>query len=106
MKTAVKESLTLAARKNAELASQQRCTISIFRYQFNINYSVCRLININTNINYFKGGYQYQYLINFSKSSLINFNINLCYQYPLMILLILPIAYQLVIVININIDIN
>ena len=51
-----------------------------------------------------KRGYQYQYLINFSKSSLIN--INFCYQCPPMILLRLPISYQLVIVININIDIN
>ena len=53
-----------------------------------------------------KRSYQYQYLINFSKSSLINVNINLCYQCPPMILLRLPISYQLVIVININIDIN
>ena len=53
-----------------------------------------------------KRSYQYQYLINFSQSSLINVNINLCYQCPPMILLRLPISYQLVIVINVNIDIN
>ena len=53
-----------------------------------------------------KRAYQYQYLINFSKSSFINFNINLLYQCPTMILIRLPISYQLVIVLNINIDIN
>ena len=81
--------------------SKQRCTISIFRYQFNINYSVCRLININTNINYFKGGlsisipyqffqkfpyqFQYQFMLSISPYDIVNItnclSISHCYQY-------------------------
>ena len=79
----------------------QRCTISIFCYQFNINYSVCRLININANINYFKGGlsisipyqffqkfpyqFQYQFMLSISPYDIVNItnclSISHCYQY-------------------------
>ena len=79
----------------------QRCTISIFRYQFNINYSFCCLININTNINYFKAGlsisipyqffqkfpyrFQYQFMLSISLYDIVNItnclSISHCYQY-------------------------
>ena len=79
----------------------QSCSISIFPYQFNINYSVCFLININITINYLQEGlsisilyqlfkkfpyqFQYQYLLSISPYNIVkitNFlSISHCYQY-------------------------
>ena len=79
----------------------QSCSISIFPYQFNINYSVCLLINTNININYFQEGlsisilyqllkklpyqFQYQYILSISPYDIVkitNFlSISHCYQY-------------------------
>ena len=79
----------------------QSCSISIFPYRFNINYSVCFLININITINYFQEGlsisilyqlfkkfpyqFQYQYLLSISPYNIVkitNFlSISHCYQY-------------------------
>ena len=93
--------LEIFPKMNVLPLRHQRCTISIFRYQFNINYSVCRLININTNINYFKGGlsisipyqffqkfpyqFQYQFMLSISPYDIVNItnclSISHCYQY-------------------------
>ena len=79
----------------------QSCSISMFPYRFNINYSVCLLINTNININYFKEGlsisilyqllkklpyqFQYQYILSISPYDIVkitNFlSISHCYQY-------------------------
>ena len=79
----------------------QSCSISIFPYRFNINYSVCFLININITINYLQEGlsisilyqlfkkfpyqFQYQYLLSISPYNIVkitNFlSISHCYQY-------------------------
>ena len=79
----------------------QSCSISMFRYQFNINYPVCLLINTNININYFQEGlsisilyqllkklpyqFQYQYILSISPYDIVkitNFlSISHCYQY-------------------------
>ena len=79
----------------------QSCSISMFPYRFNINYSVCLLINTNININYFKEGlsisilyqllkklpyqFQYQYILSISPYDIVkitNFlSISQCYQY-------------------------
>ena len=81
--------------------AHQSCSISIFPYQFNINYSVCLLINTNININYFQEGlsisilyqllkklpyqFQYQYILSISPYDIVkitNFlSISHCYQY-------------------------
>ena len=80
---------------------EQSCSISIFPYRFNINYSVCLLINTNININYFQEGlsisilyqllkklpyqFQYQYILSISPYDIVkitNFlSISHCYQY-------------------------
>ena len=78
----------------------QSCSISIFPYRFNINYSVCFLININITINYLQEGlsisilyqllkklpyqFQYQYILSISPYDIVmitNFlSISHCYQ--------------------------
>ena len=80
---------------------RQSCSISIFPYQFNINYPVCLLINTNINIIYFQEGlsisilyqllkklpyqFQYQYILSISSYDIVkitNFLSNShCYQY-------------------------
>ena len=51
----------------------QRCTISIFHYQFNINYSGFLLINTNFNFNYFKEGLSISIPYQFFKKFLYQF---------------------------------
>ena len=85
---------------------RQRCTISIFRYRFNINYSVSLLINTNFNFNYSKEGLTISIPYQFFNKFPYQFQYQLLLSMPPMILIRLPISYQLVIVININNDIN
>ena len=83
------------------LNTRQAKKKSIFPYRFNINYSVCLLINTNININYFQEGlsisilyqllkklpyqFQYQYILSISPYDIVkitNFlSISHCYQY-------------------------
>ena len=83
------------------ITRHQSCSISIFPYRFNINYSVCFLINTNITINYFQEGlsisilyqlfkkftyqFQYQYILSISPYNIVkitNFlSISHCYQY-------------------------
>ena len=58
-------------------APRQSCSISIFPYQFNINYSVSLLINTNINNNYFKEALSISISYQLFETSLINFNINI-----------------------------
>ena len=58
---------------NRSINVYQRCTISIFHYQFNINYSGFLLINTNFNFNYFKEGLSISIPYQFFKKFLYQF---------------------------------
>ena len=90
---------SLSPQEYGKRTIDQSCLISIFPYRFNINYSVCFLINIT--INYFQEGlsisilyqlfkkfpyqFQYQYLLSISPYNIVkitNFlSISHSYQY-------------------------
>ena len=92
---------SLSPQEYGKRTIDQSCLISIFPYRFNINYSVCFLININITINYLQEGlsisilyqllkklpyqFQYQYILSISPYDIVkitNFlSISHCYQY-------------------------
>ena len=91
---------------NKRYSLNQRCTISIFCYRFNIYYSASLLINTNINFNYFKDGLSISIPYQFFKKLPYQFQYQFILSMPPMILIRLSISYKLVIAININIDIN